>query len=200
MSNPLIELTTLNESSRKDVLEDALKNLNGDATNIQNTLQNFLSLVQSRSSTQNTTTLRKRIASISRKTKETQISVDLDLDGGGESIQIDTGIGKTQNKKCINQSVVYFFQKIFFRYFLFLFFSSCLFFFYFSKGFLNHMFEAFAKHARFNLKLKCVGDLHIDDHHTAEDCGTYEILLFFFSQISFSLVSTICSDCTWTSS
>jgi imidazoleglycerol-phosphate dehydratase len=24
---------------------------------------------------------------------------------------------------------------------------------------------------RFNLSLKCKGDLHIDDHHTAEDCA-----------------------------
>lgn len=31
------------------------------------------------------------------------------------------------------------------------------------------MYHALAKHARWNLNLKCQGDLHIDDHHTAED-------------------------------
>ena len=38
-------------------------------------------------------------------------------------------------------------------------------------GFLDHMFHALAKHGRMNLKLKCKGDLHVDDHHTAEDCA-----------------------------
>ena len=38
-------------------------------------------------------------------------------------------------------------------------------------GFLDHMLTALAKHARFDLTLKCTGDLEIDDHHTAEDCA-----------------------------
>ena len=38
-------------------------------------------------------------------------------------------------------------------------------------GFLDHMFGQLAKHGRFNITLKCRGDLHIDDHHTAEDCA-----------------------------
>jgi HAD superfamily hydrolase (TIGR01548 family) len=38
-------------------------------------------------------------------------------------------------------------------------------------GFLDHMFSQLAKHGRFDITLKCTGDLHIDDHHTAEDCG-----------------------------
>lgn len=38
-------------------------------------------------------------------------------------------------------------------------------------GFLDHMLGALAKHARFDLTLKCQGDLEIDDHHTVEDCG-----------------------------
>ncbi|MGI9491990.1 MAG: imidazoleglycerol-phosphate dehydratase HisB [Geminicoccaceae bacterium] len=38
-------------------------------------------------------------------------------------------------------------------------------------GFLDHMLIALTKHARFDLKLHCKGDLHIDDHHTAEDCA-----------------------------
>ncbi len=36
-------------------------------------------------------------------------------------------------------------------------------------GFLDHMLTALAKHGRFDLKLRCNGDLHIDDHHTTED-------------------------------
>ena len=38
-------------------------------------------------------------------------------------------------------------------------------------GFLDHMLTALAKHARFNLFVKCTGDLEVDDHHTAEDCA-----------------------------
>jgi len=38
-------------------------------------------------------------------------------------------------------------------------------------GFLDHMLTALAKHARFDLDLTCEGDLHVDDHHTAEDCA-----------------------------
>ncbi len=38
-------------------------------------------------------------------------------------------------------------------------------------GMLDHLFAALAKHARFDLVLRCSGDLVVDDHHTAEDCG-----------------------------
>lgn len=38
-------------------------------------------------------------------------------------------------------------------------------------GFLDHMFSQLAKHGRFDIELTCKGDLHIDDHHTAEDCA-----------------------------
>jgi imidazoleglycerol-phosphate dehydratase len=38
-------------------------------------------------------------------------------------------------------------------------------------GFLDHLFTALARHARFDLELTCRGDLEVDDHHTAEDCG-----------------------------
>ena len=38
-------------------------------------------------------------------------------------------------------------------------------------GFLDHMLTSLAKHARFDLTLKCTGDLEVDDHHTAEDCA-----------------------------
>lgn len=37
--------------------------------------------------------------------------------------------------------------------------------------FLDHLLSALGKHARFNLSLRCRGDLHIDDHHTVEDCA-----------------------------
>ncbi len=70
-----------------------------------------------------------RKAEISRKTKETEIKVSLDLDGTGLA-EVATGI-----------------------------------------GFLDHMLSTLAKHARFDLTLSCKGDLHIDDHHTAEDCA-----------------------------
>ena len=38
-------------------------------------------------------------------------------------------------------------------------------------GFLDHLLDALGRHARFDLMLTCEGDLHVDDHHTAEDCG-----------------------------
>ncbi|NIA24924.1 MAG: imidazoleglycerol-phosphate dehydratase HisB [Gammaproteobacteria bacterium] len=38
-------------------------------------------------------------------------------------------------------------------------------------GFLDHMLSTLAKHARFDLDLTARGDLGVDDHHTAEDCG-----------------------------
>ena len=38
-------------------------------------------------------------------------------------------------------------------------------------GFLDHMLTLFAKHGRFDLTVKCVGDTHVDDHHTVEDVG-----------------------------
>lgn len=36
-------------------------------------------------------------------------------------------------------------------------------------GFLDHLLTALIRFARFDLRLRCRGDLHIDDHHTAED-------------------------------
>lgn len=38
-------------------------------------------------------------------------------------------------------------------------------------GFLDHMLTLLAFHARFDLELACVGDLVVDDHHSAEDCA-----------------------------
>ena len=64
---------------------------------------------------------------LNRKTKETDINVEVNIDGTGKS-QIDTGI-----------------------------------------GFLDHMLEQLSKHSLIDLKVKCLGDLHIDFHHTTED-------------------------------
>ncbi|KAL2039176.1 hypothetical protein N7G274_008225 [Stereocaulon virgatum] len=36
-------------------------------------------------------------------------------------------------------------------------------------GFLDHMLHAWAKHAGWSLRVRCRGDLAIDDHHTTED-------------------------------
>ncbi len=36
-------------------------------------------------------------------------------------------------------------------------------------GFLDHMLTLFASHGLFDLTVRATGDLHIDDHHTAED-------------------------------
>ena len=38
-------------------------------------------------------------------------------------------------------------------------------------GFLDHMLTLFAKHGRFDLTVKCDGDVEVDDHHTVEDIG-----------------------------
>ena len=70
-----------------------------------------------------------RTASIQRKTAETQIELELNLDGTGQA-DIQTGV-----------------------------------------GFLDHMLELFTKHAVIDLKVKAVGDLHVDQHHTVEDTG-----------------------------
>lgn len=70
-----------------------------------------------------------RKATIKRETKETNISIELNIDGKGIN-EIDTGI-----------------------------------------GFLNHMLTHISKHGFFDLKIKAVGDLDIDSHHTIEDVG-----------------------------
>lgn len=70
-----------------------------------------------------------RKAEIKRKTNETDIYAEINLDGRGEG-KIHTGI-----------------------------------------GFLDHMLTLFARHGRFDLTVKCTGDLQVDGHHTVEDVG-----------------------------
>lgn len=70
-----------------------------------------------------------RKAEITRKTKETAISVAIDLDGTGQCSSA-TGI-----------------------------------------GFFDHMIDQLARHSLIDITLTATGDLHIDDHHTVEDCG-----------------------------
>ena len=70
-----------------------------------------------------------RKAVIDRKTNETEIHMELDLDGTGKW-QIETGV-----------------------------------------GFLDHMLSHVAVHGLFDLTLQAKGDLHIDVHHTVEDCA-----------------------------
>ncbi len=38
-------------------------------------------------------------------------------------------------------------------------------------GFLDHMLTLFSKHGKFDLEVKCVGDVEVDYHHTVEDVG-----------------------------
>jgi len=70
-----------------------------------------------------------RRAHLERVTRETQITIDLDLDAT-EPVRARTGI-----------------------------------------GFFDHMLEQLAKHGGFSLGLSCRGDLHVDEHHTVEDCA-----------------------------
>lgn len=70
-----------------------------------------------------------RRACVTRKTSETEIELQLGLEGTG-SIQVQTGY-----------------------------------------GFADHMLTLLAFWAGFDLKLSCRGDLHVDAHHTVEDCA-----------------------------
>ncbi len=72
---------------------------------------------------------RPRRARVERRTRETDIVLELNLDGEGRS-RVRTGI-----------------------------------------GFLDHMLASLATHARFDLDLRCKGDLNVDAHHSVEDVG-----------------------------
>ena len=38
-------------------------------------------------------------------------------------------------------------------------------------GFFDHMLDQLARHSMIDLVVQATGDLHVDDHHTVEDCG-----------------------------
>jgi len=38
-------------------------------------------------------------------------------------------------------------------------------------GFFDHMLQSLSRHSAMDLALTCKGDVHIDDHHTVEDCA-----------------------------
>ncbi len=38
-------------------------------------------------------------------------------------------------------------------------------------GFLDHMVEQLSRHSLIDMTVKIKGDLHVDQHHTVEDCG-----------------------------
>jgi imidazoleglycerol-phosphate dehydratase len=38
-------------------------------------------------------------------------------------------------------------------------------------GFFDHMLDQLARHSLIDMRVTAKGDLHIDDHHTVEDCG-----------------------------
>lgn len=93
---------------------------------------------------------RVRTAVISRDTNETKIKLQLNLDGGAlpqiEGEEQNGGEGHaSQNSKSQQISIDT------------------------GIGFLDHMLHALAKHGGWSLHLRTRGDLHIDDHHTAED-------------------------------
>ncbi len=70
-----------------------------------------------------------REGSVSRKTRETDISVEIRLDGSG-SCEVQTGI-----------------------------------------PFFDHLLHSFTRHGLFDLRLRAVGDLEVDQHHAVEDVG-----------------------------
>ncbi|KAI9802873.1 MAG: imidazoleglycerol-phosphate dehydratase [Piccolia ochrophora] len=119
---------------------------------------------------QPTTTLPARTASHARSTAETTISVSLSIDGGPlpPPSPSESHDGPTQTPESADPSTdisddipsrthahqVTAAQHI----------SIDT-----GIGFLDHMLHALAKHAGWSLRVRCRGDLYIDDHHTTED-------------------------------
>ena len=38
-------------------------------------------------------------------------------------------------------------------------------------GFMDHMLTLLAKHSGFDIRVRCIGDTNVDDHHSVEDIG-----------------------------
>ncbi|KAF5593288.1 imidazoleglycerol-phosphate dehydratase [Fusarium pseudocircinatum] len=92
-----------------------------------------------------------RWAALARDTNETKIQLALNLDGGDFPPDTDSRLLNDGDSHASQASKS---QKIAVNT---------------GIGFLDHMLHALAKHAGWSLALNCKGDLHIDDHHTAED-------------------------------
>ena len=73
--------------------------------------------------------INERVSFVDRRTKETLIKVNVNLDGTGENV-VKTGL-----------------------------------------PFFDHMLQQLSKHSLINIDLNCIGDLHVDSHHTIEDVG-----------------------------
>ena len=90
-----------------------------------------------------------RSAILNRDTNETKIQLALNLDGGAlpelDSVNGSSLEHAAQESKSQTISVDT------------------------GIGFLDHMLHALAKHGGWSMRLRTRGDLHIDDHHTAED-------------------------------
>ncbi|KAH6686332.1 imidazoleglycerol-phosphate dehydratase [Plectosphaerella plurivora] len=98
------------------------------------------------------TTHAPRWAAIARDTNETKIQMAINLDGGDFPADTDERLTKALSEGHASQASKS--QTISINT---------------GIGFLDHMLHALAKHAGWSLAIICKGDLHIDDHHTAED-------------------------------
>ncbi|CDR38792.1 CYFA0S02e05776g1_1 [Cyberlindnera fabianii] len=107
--------------------------------------------------TENGSSREARYALVNRITNETKIQIAVSLDGG--FITLDKSIFPektytTSAEQHASQST-----------------SSQVISINTGVGFLDHMIHALAKHGGWSLIVECIGDLHIDDHHTTEDVG-----------------------------
>ncbi|KAK2040473.1 imidazoleglycerol-phosphate dehydratase [Colletotrichum somersetense] len=92
-----------------------------------------------------------RWAALARDTNETKIQLAINLDGGAFPPETDSRLtaAVTEHASQASKSQTISINT--------------------GIGFLDHMLHALSKHAGWSLALACKGDLHIDDHHTAED-------------------------------
>ncbi|GMG40384.1 unnamed protein product [Ambrosiozyma monospora] len=95
-----------------------------------------------------------RYTEVKRITNETKIQIVLSLDGGSITLKdsilnkdysLDSHATQSTSSQIISVNT--------------------------GIGFLDHMLHALAKHSGWSLIIECIGDIHIDDHHTAEDVG-----------------------------